>query len=235
MLKPIFAEQADRDETGTPADALALGLDILECLAASQTPKTVSEIAREMKVERLRLSCAVNTLEKLGYLASTGDAGAYVATPRLYELGIHAPFIQALIDRANPVMQGLSDEILQSCNLAMPFGRHLCVVLQTESPGALSINVPEGFRYENPASAPAAACYAQTLTPVQAHGVLEGVIDLSCPIFDGGSVTAVLTIPYIKTIESVPLERCMQALQRAAMALSDGQIHAAPRLTVLYG
>jgi hypothetical protein len=235
MLKPILAEQTETDETGIVADSLMLGLDILEYLAAGATPKGVSDIARHMNAPRLQVFRAIKALERLGYVARGTVRGAYVTTSRLYELGLNAPFIQDLLERARPVMQALSEEARQSCNLAVPFGRHLTVVLQTESPGAFSINVPTGYRYDSPSSAPAIACFALTRSPVQAASVLEGVTDLSCPIMDNGTVTAVLTIPYVRTSESLPVDRCSRALQQAAMTLAGDQTATVTRLAVLYG
>jgi len=235
MLKPIPSDRFDLIETHSPGDALSLGLDILECLAADASAKSVPEIAGQLHVSPLQTLQAVKALENLGYVADGEEPGTYAVTSRLYELGVNAPFIQRLIDRARPIMQALSDEVRQSCNLAIPFGRHLTVVLQTQSPSAFSINVPEGFRYESPASAPAIACFALTRSPVQAKNVLDGVLDLSCPIFDEGTVTAVLTVPYIRTVESPSVEACTQALQQAAITLSGGQTASISRLAVLYG
>ena len=232
---PILTEHAVSDAVESTDDALTLGLDILEYVGAAPAPMGVSEIARQVKAPRIQVFRAIKALEKLGYIAGGAGRGAYVATSRLYELGIKAPFIQRLVDRARPVMQALSDEALQSCNLSVPFGRHLSVILQTPSPGAFCINVPTGYRYLDPASAPAAACLAMTRDPVQAESVLEGVTDLSCPIFDGDNVAAVLTIPYVRTIESRPMDLCLRGLQQAAAALSVERTGPAPRLTVLYG
>jgi len=235
MLKPIPTEQPNADEIGAPTDSLMLGLDILEYLAADTTPKGVSEVARHMGVPRLQVFRAIKALERLGYVARGAIRGAYVTTSRLYDLGVNAPFVQDLLDRARPVMQALSEEVRQSCNLAVPFGRHLTVVLQTESPGAFSINVPAGYRYDSPASAPAIACFALSRTPVQAASVLEGVTDLSCPIMDNGSVAAVLTVPYVRTIENLPIDQCRRALQQAAMTLAGDQTATVTRLALLYG
>jgi len=235
MLKPIPSDQADVCEPAPSDDALMLGLDILEYLVVAKTPKGVSDIARYLAVPRLQVFRAVKTLARLGYLAGGTGRGTYVATSRLYELGINAPFIQRLMERAKPVMRSLSEDARQSCNLAVPFGRHLAVVQQTPSSGAFSINVPIGFRYLNPSSAPAVACLAMTRTPVQAQSVLDGVTDLSCAIFDGDCVTAVLTVPYVRTVESLPVDRCLKALQQAAATLSAEQTASVSRLTVLYG
>jgi len=227
MLKPIHTEQMD--ETA-PEDGLILGLDILEYLSAEAGPKGVSEIARTIKAQRLQVFRAVKTLARLGYIARGGPRGTYVATSRLYELGVNAPLIQDLLERARPVMQSLAEETGQSCNLAVPFGRHLTVVLQIEAPGAFSINVPNGFRYDNPASAPAIACFALTRSPVQAQSVLDGVTDLSCPVLEDGTVTAVLTVPYVRTVESRPVDHCLRALQQAAVTLSGGHTASVHRL-----
>jgi len=235
MLKLIPSDHIDPVDTHAPGDALSVGLDILEYLAATASPKGVPEIAGQIQVSPPQIMQAIEALENLGYVADGEEPGTYVVTSRLYELGVNAPFIQCLIDRARPILQALSDDIRQSCNLAIPFGRHLTVVLQTQSPGAFSINVPEGFRYDSPASAPAIACFGLTRSPVQAKNVLDGVLDLSCPIYDEGTVTAVVTIPYIRTVESPSVEACTHALQEAAVTLSGGQTASISRLAVLYG
>lgn len=222
MLKPIPVEPIEADDTASE-DGLVLGLDILEYMAAETAPVGVSEISRHMKVHRLQVFRAIKALARLGYVARAAGRGTYVATSRLYELGVNAPFVRQLLDRARPVMHALAEDVRQSCNLAVPFGRRLTVVLQAQSPAAFSINVPEGYRYLSPASAPAIACAAGTRSPVKAPSLLEGITDLSCPIFDGGNVTAVLTVPYIRTIESESVDYTLAALQRAALALSRGQ------------
>lgn len=87
--------------------SLRKGLRILEILAFSDRPRTVSEIAREAEIGASNAHRLLAVLGEVGYVRQRGARGGYFATPWLSELGaavaeridlrqILAPQLQAL-------------------------------------------------------------------------------------------------------------------------------------------
>jgi len=108
------------------------------------------------------VSRSVTVLEQRGFIARTGNRAIYRTTPKLSQLPSIAPVDQRLLSLALPIMRSLCDGISQSCNLAVPSEPDMLVIAQQESSGPFGINVPLGFRYDIPGSAPGLAFAAFT-------------------------------------------------------------------------
>lgn len=145
------------DFGGAGSRALVTGLKILEHLANSRTPETLSGLAAALGMPSSSVYRSLQVLQERGYVARSGVDGTYDRTSKLSHIQSTALPHQRLLDHAHPVMRSLSGSILQSCNLAIPAYPDLQVVAQEDSSGPFCIHVPVGFRYDIPASAPGLA------------------------------------------------------------------------------
>lgn len=62
----------------------------------------------------------------------------------------------------------------------------------------------------------------------------DGITDISCPIFSDGMVIAAMTIPYIRSMDSLSLEETTQRLQTAVQSVSKalGGIESVERVSI---
>ena len=159
--------------------ALIAGLDILEFLVKCPTPPSQSAISAALNIPLTTVFRSLAVLEERGYVARTGDQGLYERTGKLCELQSTAPSHQRLLTLAKPVMQSLCADISQSCNLTVPSLPDMLVAAQCESPGPCGINVPLGFRFDIPASAPglAFAAFTKNSDPARWPAEISSIID----------------------------------------------------------
>ena len=150
------------DTLGNSPRSLVIGLKILEYLSTCRTPTTRHALAAALNASPSSVYRSMQVLEDRGYVAPTGENGLYQPTRKLHQIQSTALPHLRLLDHAQPVMRTLSDGISQSCNLSIPSTPDMQVVAQEESPGPFGINIPVGFRYDIPGSAPGLAFAAFT-------------------------------------------------------------------------
>jgi DNA-binding IclR family transcriptional regulator len=167
------------DPKGHSPRALVIGLNILEYMAMCDGPMTQSKLAAALNISPSSIYRSILVLEHRGYLVRTGENGAYARTGKLCDIQSTGLPHQRLLEHAKPVMRSLCERISQSCNLAVPMSPDLKVVSQEESPGPFGINVPIGFRYDIPASAPglAFAAFTKNSDPERWPDGLSDIID----------------------------------------------------------
>jgi len=158
--------------------SLVAGLEILEYVSKCTAPPTATAISAALNLSRSAVYRSLLVLEDRGYITRDGDGG-YVQSGGPDRQLPAAPSLQHLLSHARPAMQSLCDTISQSCNLAVPSLPDLQVIARQESPGPFGINVPLGFRYDVPASAPglAFAAFAHPWDPARWPDESNAVID----------------------------------------------------------
>ncbi|SEM75404.1 transcriptional regulator, IclR family [Sphingomonas gellani] len=127
------------------APALEKGLMILETLARSSEPMTMSDISAAVSRSRNEIFRMLQVLEEMGYI-SRDTAGAYALTNRLFALGMQQPPIRDLVSTSLPVMHHLAEQAGQSCQLAVASGAEMVVIARVEAPGMLGFAVRVGYR-----------------------------------------------------------------------------------------
>jgi len=207
---------------------LNLGLDVLELLLAEDAPTTLEEMAARLSSPVDIVRHVVDFLATRGYLVHTlpdlGRPQGRLQSPLMNELRILTPAMRELVRHATPVMQRMSDDIGQSCNLSVPLGQHLLVIAQAQPATPFCINMPIGYKYGFTQTAPGCSWSAGTqAAPVinMENPMLCDVVDLSCLVTGNGGQVAVLTVPYLKTVDGIGLAGCGCEVTEAATAISD--------------
>ncbi len=132
----------DRPDYFVPA--LEKGLDVLETLASSPVPLTLSELARTLERSASVLFRIIDALEKRAYIIRDPVSGAYRLTLKLYELAhTHSPVDNFLKAAVYP-MRELAGAIHESCHLSVLARGKLTLIAEELSPDRVRLSVEVG-------------------------------------------------------------------------------------------
>jgi len=204
------------------ACTLNLGLDVLEMLLTEDAPETLAVMAARLSTSVDIVRHVVDFLEERGYLIRTRAEAVCSKLNEPEGLHILTPAMRELVRHAVPIMQRVSDDLGQSCNLAVPSAGHLLVIAQTRPDGPYCISVPAGYTYGLSRMAPwiAGAAvpggYSTTANPF-----LDDVTDLGCPVMGHNGLVGILTVPYLRTVAGAAMITCASEMMQAAVAISD--------------
>ena len=133
-------------ETHAPrVNALLRGMQIMELLAAENTPWSTSDIARKLKLPKSTTSYLLHTLLEQGYVRRD-DAGDYRLTMRLVELSGQALRSLGIREAAQPVLRRLVAETETTAHLAVLDGAEAVYIERVPSPGFIQVNTWVGRR-----------------------------------------------------------------------------------------
>lgn len=172
--------QSGDDDRRYRAPALEKGLDVLELLAREEKALSVSAIVQRLGRSTGELFRMIHVLEHRGFLAQAPDGEGYLLTTKLFEMGLERPSIRNLVEIAIPIMRRLSDDIGQSCHLALPSRGHIVVVARMESREQIGFSVRVGYRQPIHLTASGAVLYA--FQPSEVRAQWERLLD---PMPDG--------------------------------------------------
>ena len=128
------------------APALDKGLDIIELLARSSAPISISEISEGVGRSRGEIFRMLQVLEERDYITRGESDGSYSITPRLFRLGMEQPPLKSAVETALPIMHRLADEVDQSCHLVVPSREQIVVIARVDPPGEIGLVVRVGHR-----------------------------------------------------------------------------------------
>jgi len=127
--------------------ALEKGLDIVETLAASPLPQSLSEMARHLGRTSSELFRMLNALERRGYIERDPISGRYSLTLRLYELAhTHSP-VDKLLRAVTIPMRTLAERVKESCHVSTLENGRLVVLAQADSPDSYRFSVEVGAAF----------------------------------------------------------------------------------------
>lgn len=153
-------DPAGQDERRYRAPALEKGLDILELLASERDPLTVSAISQRLGRSMSELFRMVQVLEFRGFIQQTASGDGFVATDRLFSLGMQQAPVKTLLELALPCMKQLSATVGQSCHLAVRSRGDIVVVARMESAEQIGFSVRIGHRRPLPLTRSGAILFA---------------------------------------------------------------------------
>jgi DNA-binding IclR family transcriptional regulator len=148
------------DDRRYKAPALEKGLDILELLATTSSAMTLTAIVNQLNRSHGELFRMVQVLEFRGYIEQDSSADGYLLTDKLFSLGMQRPKTHSLVEVALPVMRKLSQNLGQSCHLALHTQGDMVVVARMESSEQLGFSVRVGYRRPLVKAASGAVLYA---------------------------------------------------------------------------
>ena len=135
-----------RSKPNYSAPALDKGLDILEILAKTVMPMTMSEISEKAGRSRGEIFRMLQVLESRRYITRNDSGDGYLLTNKLFMLGMERPPVKGVVETALPAMHRLADEIWQPCHLVVASEEHIVVIARVDAPGDLGFVVRVGHR-----------------------------------------------------------------------------------------
>ena len=130
------------------APALEKGLDVIELLAAEKSPLNLSAISQRLGRSSGELFRMLQVLEFKGFITTADSGSGYVLTNKLFALAMAQTPVRSLVETALPVMRKLSQDIGQSCHIAVASEDQIVVITRIERPGDLGFSVRIGYRRE---------------------------------------------------------------------------------------
>jgi DNA-binding IclR family transcriptional regulator len=130
------------------APALEKGLDVIELLAAEKKPLNLSAISQRLGRSSGELFRMLQVLEFKGFITSTESGTGYVLTNKLFALAMAQAPVRSLVETALPIMRKLTNDIGQSCHIAVASEDQIVVITRIERPGDLGFSVRIGYRRE---------------------------------------------------------------------------------------
>lgn len=206
LMQQIAAAQGDPDFM----TSLGRGLVVLSVFAQHAREVTMSQISLETGISRAAVRRVLHTLAKLGYVGEQGRG--YVLLPRVLGIGGAYAASSSMTAAAQPVLDGLRDQLHESCSLGVLDGDDLLYVARSETVRIMSIGLRPGTRLP-------AYCIDQELE--------IGLRSIAVPVRNlRGEVIAALNIGAqagrvsLQTMQTQLLEPLKQAAQRLGTLLS---------------
>ncbi|HYO96944.1 MAG TPA: IclR family transcriptional regulator [Polyangiaceae bacterium] len=147
---------ADIEDTGrsttrssSPVPGLERGLDVIECLAQSPEPLTLTELARALGRTVSELQRTVAQLALRAYLARD-SRGAYRLSSKLFRLANAHPPFRHLVARALGPMQRFADVTGESIHLGVLSDDQMQLVAQVEGRALVRVSLQVGALQEAP-------------------------------------------------------------------------------------
>jgi DNA-binding IclR family transcriptional regulator len=125
---------------------LVKGLQMLEAVAASNRPRGVSDLGRELGMTRSNAHRLLQTLCIRGYVRHDPERGHYESTLRLFELGSAVAMRIDVRTVAHPIMQRLAREIDENTIMSVRDGHEVVVLDRVEGMRTLRTYTPLGAR-----------------------------------------------------------------------------------------
>ena len=135
-----------------PYLSLQKGFRILELLA-ERAPRSVSEIAAELKLEKSNTSRLLKSLAELGYATQSARRGQYRLSPRVLMLAGGYLTGEQLLKEAQPTLQKLALAARASAHLGVLVDDQAIVVAKEPSPEPLQVSTHVGGQIPLHASA----------------------------------------------------------------------------------
>lgn len=150
-------------------------LDVFEIFAAQRKPLSLSELARLLDVSPSSCHDVLHAMEERGYLYEVRPRGGFYPTKRLFELARVIVQHDPLAQRAEPVLQRLSDELQASVSLGKASGRQMTYLVVCNPPDPLRFSVEPGTNVRNLYATSAGKALLGSLPPEERKAVLDGI------------------------------------------------------------
>jgi IclR family acetate operon transcriptional repressor len=151
--------------------SLSRALSLLECIAASESGITLSDLAQQVGLAASTTHRLLNTLEQHGFAALDGDRGVWFVGVRAFTVGNAFLADRDVVSIARPFMRRLMEHAGESVNLAILDDAKVVFVAQVQCREMMRMLVRLGGRAPVHASGAGKALLA-ALEPSQVHALL---------------------------------------------------------------
>ena len=127
--------------------ALEKGLEVLELLSGISQPLSLTDIAERLGRTKQELFRVMACLNEQGYLIRDANQGYRMST-KLFELGAKHASTEALIARAMPHMEDLTNELSESCHLNIVVRNRMLVIARVNCDADVSLAVRIGASFK---------------------------------------------------------------------------------------
>jgi IclR family pca regulon transcriptional regulator len=146
---PALAQEASPPETPGGGDkefmaTLAKGLAVIKAFGAERPSLTLSQAAAAVGLSRATARRVLRTLAELGYVEQ--DGRLFTLAPRVLELGFSYLSGQNWIERAQPLMKALSEDLQESCSAAVLQGNEIIYVARVQTRRIMTSTIAVGTR-----------------------------------------------------------------------------------------
>ncbi len=124
--------------------SFARGLAVIRAFSADRPAQTLSEVAQTTGLSRAGARRILLTLQTLGYVVSDGKL--FRLTPKILDLGFAYLSSMPFWNLAEPVIEGLVNQVHESCSVAMLDGTDIVYVLRVPTQKIMAINLSIGSR-----------------------------------------------------------------------------------------
>ncbi|MGH8315676.1 MAG: IclR family transcriptional regulator [Steroidobacterales bacterium] len=132
-------------------------MKVLMAFDGSKRHLSLTEIAALTDLDNSAAQRFTHTLTALGYLVKDSSTRKYELSVRLLDFTYHYLASNEMVQRAAPVLQRLARETEEACNLTVPEGADIVIVLRIVSRNVLNPNVIVGTRLPAYCTAPGLA------------------------------------------------------------------------------
>jgi IclR family pca regulon transcriptional regulator len=136
---------AGRGEGPDFVEALARGLDVVQCFSAERSQLTLSEVASASGLARPTARRLLLTLEELGFVSS--DEGRFSLTPRVLSLGMAFVASLGLWEVGRPHLERLVAKTGESSSMSQLDGSDIVYVARVAVPKLIALRVEIGTRF----------------------------------------------------------------------------------------
>lgn len=121
-------------------------LQLIEALAGASGPVGVSQLGRDLQINKSTVYRLLDTLVRHGYARQEEDGARYALTVKLWEMGIGVVRGLSLPRAARPLLEQAAEETGETTMLAVVQGREALIIDKVDSRHPLQIFSPLGAR-----------------------------------------------------------------------------------------
>jgi IclR family transcriptional regulator, KDG regulon repressor len=132
--------------------SLERGAVLLEALDRAATPQSLTDIAREVGLNRATTFRLLAVLQQLGYAHKNQRTGRYTLGHKIYAIGRTVRGIETAVDDAAPFVRRLAGELGMTTFVAALQGNQAVVHDKVEPPGGINLHTSIGMRIDAHAS-----------------------------------------------------------------------------------
>jgi len=132
------------DETISKGSAITRSLDILDAIATAERPLAPAEIGTLLEIPKATVHRLCATLEKRGLIEPVVNGRGFVPGRALHRMAAGALASQHYYAERHAVLQALSRELGETCNIAIPDGSQMIYFDRAETHWPVRIQLPVG-------------------------------------------------------------------------------------------